>query len=294
MEYGAISFIDQSGQVEETAGKRKFFLIPESKIMEFEKRMLSESGCPYTLPMHFISDEGREIAYYDFTGFVQMEEYIKRKIALKAGERDGGKPAGDMLKLLSGILECLRGMERYLLSPERCAVHPDAIFVEPGTGQVSFAFYPGGGQGLTLRERIFFLIDRMSELCHDEVAGGYLHRVKSEIGDQNPGLDGMISVLGAAQREVGYIYWNTASFRKEEGNGSPMKNDVGDQAAPVRKKSAFTKAGVFPKIIAIQAVFAALLAAAFLTGRLDAASFAGLAIIAAGADAGILHRIHSA
>jgi hypothetical protein len=291
MEYGTISFIDKRGQVEDTAGKRKFFLVLENGIMEFEKRMLSESGCPYTLPMHFVSDEVREIAYYDFTGFIQMEEYIKRKAALKAGERDGGKPAGDMLKLLSGILECLRGMERHLLSPERCAVHPDAVFVDPGGGRVSFAFYPGGGQGLALRERIFSLIDRMSELCYDDVTEGYLYRVKSEIDDQNHGLDGMISVLGAAQREVGYIYWNTASFRKEEGSGAPMKHDAGDQEVPVRKKSAFPKARVFPKVIAVQAFFAALLAVVFLAGRLDGSGFAGLVIIAAGADAGILRRI---
>lgn len=285
MEDRKITIITQQGEVEESAGKRKFCLTLDKNLMDYEKRMLCESGCPYTLPMHFISDEGKDRAFYDFTGFVQLEEYIKRKHSFEAGDRENGRPVSDILNLLSGILECLKGMERYLFYPERYSIHPDTIFVELDHGQVTVAFFPNDEPELTLQARILLLIDRINEICRDDDTDKYLNKLKEAIYSRNPGLDGMTGILGTIQRDVSYIYWSTSSFRRTEVSETPEKEDDEKRTALSWKKT------VRRKSAAIQAVFAAVLAAVLLLGKLDAVNFAGLAILAAGLDIWIMRKL---
>lgn len=285
MEERKITIITQQGEVDESAGKRKFCLTLDEKLMDYEKRMLCESGCPYTLPMHFISDGGTDRAYYDFTGFVQLEEYIKRKLSFEVGDRENGRTVSDALNLLSGILECLKGMERYLFYPERYSIHPDAIFVELDYGRVTVAFYPNDEPELTLQARILLLIDRIDEVCRDDDTDKYLNKLKDAVYLRNPGLDGMTAILGTIQRDVSYIYWNTAAFRRAEVSETPEKEDVEKQTALPWKKTARRKSA------AVQVAFAVVLAAVLLSGKLDAVNFAGLAIIAAGLDIWIMRKL---
>ncbi|MDD3168881.1 MAG: DUF6382 domain-containing protein, partial [Eubacteriales bacterium] len=103
-----IHFISMEGQIEESAGRRKFHLLTESKIPDYEKRMLSESHCPYILPMYFISEDGVEAAYYDFTGYLQSGDYIRRNTSC-AG-RENRKQVCDALDLLYETLARIKGM----------------------------------------------------------------------------------------------------------------------------------------------------------------------------------------
>lgn len=281
-----MKFISKEVFLEESAGKRKIFLIMEEKIMEYEKRMLSDSDCPYTLQMHFISDEGAEKVYYDFTGFIQLEEYIKRKTTTDISERESQKMIFDALDIMTKILECLKGMESYLIFPERISIHPDLIFVNLNDGRIAFAFYPNDSKDTPLQGRVIEMIDTISGLYDDVEAALFLEKCKNYIYLKNPGLDGMIGNLGMLQREVSYIFWNTKNFRGEVDKESIDSGEPADKSL----SSLFKKPALLQTIV-IQALIGAALFMVFLSGRLEIVNFAGLIVIAAALDMLIIRTL---
>jgi len=295
-----IKFLSKEVFIEESAGKRKILLIMEEKIRGYEKRMLCDSGCPYTLPMHFISDEGTMKVYYDFTGYVQLEEYIKRKKNTDLSDRESQKTIFDALDVLSKVLGCLKGMESYLIYPERISIHPDVIFINLNSEQIALAFYPNDNTNLTLQYRIIALIDDVNGLCNDHETELYLKKFKDFIFMKNPGLDGMIGNLGMLQREVSYIFCNTKSFRRMEdketfseyrGTKGSLKESIESRKPSEKLLSAIFKKPAYLKAIAIQVIFGAVLTAVFLSGILEILNFAGLAVIATGVDLWIMRAL---
>lgn len=308
MDGNRLKFISKEALIEDSAGRRRFSLVLEEKIKEYEKRMICGSQCPYTLPVHILTEDGTDTAYYDFTGSIQLAEYMKGQATGAIQARENRKPVCSVLDALSGILGCIKGMENYLIFPERITIHPDVVFVDPYNGQVALAFYPCGNIENTVQSRILDLIDEMNEACHDPEIGQYLRKLKDFIQTRNPGLDGMIRMLGTMQREASYIYWNAGSFRKAEeepgGNHGSTRgfqedgcSTRGDSRFPYRRdRSLKPKPGVGKKLlpaklIAIQAVFLAGLAAAFLSGAFDTVNFAGLAVIAAALDVWSIRKL---
>lgn len=276
-------------QMDESSGRRKFCIVPGGKFRGFEKRMLCDSGCPYTLPMHFLAEDRTEKACYDFTGFIQLAEYIKREAGNQAagntaaGEkpREKQRAVFGALDILSGILECLKGMENYLLFPERLQLHPDVIFINADSGRAAVAFYPCGNSETSLQSMVAALIEDMNIMYRDDEAGRYLIKLKDFIRMKNPGLEGIISSLGTLQREISYIYWKPVEFRNAEEPAPLYESALPDK---LHRRTAATA-------IAIQGVFGAGLTAVFLSGALDIVSFAGLAAIAAGADLWIMRKL---
>ena len=262
-------------------------------LLEYEKRMLCVSRCPYTLPMHFTSIEGRERAYYDFTGFLQLEEYIKRNRPNEFQKGNNHKPVCAALELLAEILDSLKGMESYLLFSERFLIHPDTIFVR-SDGHVSIACRTNENPESALQERIIALTENLISLYQDHDAEQYLIKYKEIILMKNPGLDGLISILGTLKREAGYIYWNTKNFRKEDTNIRQEYDSVErNQNAKAGNKLRFSlKIDVRNrKLIAVQAFLAAGLAAVFLFSSLELTTFAGLAVLTAGADLWLMRKL---
>lgn len=278
---GKINFILQEGQIEESAGRRKFYLTLEKPIREYERKMLCDSDCPFTLPMYFLSEGESEMVFYDFTGYLPLREYINKTTFCNLSVRETQKMISDALNVLSETLECIKGMESYLFFPERFSNHLDAIFIHTSTGRIAFAFYPNDQPELTLQSRIVQMTEEINELYHDSETKQYLKKYTELIHMRNPGLDGMIGLLGTIQREVSYIYWNANDFR-----GTEQKETLPDK--PENHKS--IKAGSL-KIVVIQAFFGVGLIAAFLSHRLELASFAGLIILAGGADLWIMRKI---
>ncbi len=269
-----IDFISKTVRIEESAGRRKFQIIMEADIREYEKKMLCSGQCLYAVPMHFISEDRRLHAFYDFTGYVQLTECIKRKLESYTPGRENQKLITDLLHILSGILECVKGMENYLILPERISVHPDVVFVDMDTDRIKLAFYPNENLELSLQNRIAGLIQDLSGLFHSDEADQHLKKIEDFILMKNPGLDGMIGFLGSMQREAGYIYGNSKNFRKIEEQESLSEND--DQIDHSRKKYDFCL-----KTAAILIIPVVGLLAFFLSGKLDIMNFAGLALITA-------------
>lgn len=302
MDGDRINFMSGEAQMDESAGRRRFCLVPEEKFREYEKRMLCGSGCPYTLPMHFLTEDSTEKVFYDFTGFIRLAEYIKREMASDRAAVGKQKPVRGALDLLAGILKCIKGMEDYLIFPERISLHSDLIFISSNNGQAALAFYPGNNLAAGLQSRIMALMEDLNGLYRDEETERYFRKLKDLILVKNPGLDGMAGMLGTLQREVSYIYWDSGDFRKTEqketcsvydsaaefqsgGREGHLKNRGKRQPTGILKKSPAAK------LIAIQAVLAAVLTAAFLSGMLDIVNFAGLAVIAAAADLWLVRKL---
>jgi len=282
-----INFLSKEVFIEESAGKRKIFLIVEERIREYEKRMLCDSDCPFTLPMHFISENETEKVYYDFTGFIQLEEYIKRKTTTDSSDRESQKARFDVLDILTKILECLKGMESYLFFPERISIHPDLIFLNLNDGRIAFAFYPNEKIDMPLQGRVIEMVDTINGFYGDVEAEQFLKKFKDYIYMKNPGLDGMIGNLGILQREVSYIFWNTKNFRGEED-----KEIIDDKEHADKPSAAVLKKPAPQKTIMIQVLIGVALLSVFLSGILEIVSFAGLVVIAAGVDFLIMRTLH--
>ena len=280
-------------------GGKRYFSLRADKIMNYQKRMLSEGGCPFTLPMHFILDEGIEKAYYDYSGLVQMKEFIGRIRSTDHSAGNDGKLINIVLNLLADLMDCLKGMEEYLLFPDAVSIESDLIFVDMQSEKAIFAYNPYADPEISIQDRILCLIDSINEMCQDSEADQYLCKLKDLIYQKNPGTDGMISMLGTMKREISYIYWEPINFRSQETKESGSnENYAGNQdvdhvcMAKVSRFPANDKSDKI-KLIAIQTAAAALLIGVFLSGILDMTNFAGLVIILAGADLLIMRKIQN-
>lgn len=278
-----IDFVSMAGWIEESAGRRRFQILMESDIREYEKKMLCSGECRYAIPMHFIVEDHALKAVYDFTGFMQLKEYVRRKIQSDTSSRESHKPVADVLQILSGILECVKGMENYLILPERITVHPDVIFIDLNTGRAALAFCPNESPELTLQSRIIGLIRDLSGLLRSDEADQYLNKIEDFIITKNPGLDGMLSFLGSMEREVSYIFWNTKNFRRIEEQETVPSHD---QVTHNRMRYGFRF-----KTAAIQLILGTGLLAVFLSGKLSMINFIGLVIIAGAMDLMILRKM---
>ena len=295
-----ILLVSKEGQIVEAAGKRKFCLqFNESDILKYEKKMLGESGCPYTLPMHFLSGDGITKAWHDHTGYIQLKEQIS-KVSCNISERENQRPVCDALDVLSKILKCLREAEDYFILHDRISVNPDTVFVNPESGSVSLAFYPNEAPELTLRERLLAMMDTIGAWYQNEEVDRYIARFQNVIHEKNPGLDGMIRILGTIQRDLNYIYCNSGCLRE------PATPDDADTGAPTLKRGerteTFRPSGASKfwggklkeaplKLILMQSVFILIPAGLFLSGLLSGTDLAGLAVIAAGVDLWLLKRL---
>lgn len=276
-----IDFMELPVQIEESAGRIKFQINMEVIVKEYEKKMLCTGRCPYTIPMHFLSEGHALEAIYDFTGYIQLKEYAGRKILSCTNAREDQTVIEAVLQILSGILECIKGMENYLIFPERITVHPDVIFIDSNSGRVAMAFYPNESRE-PLQSRITWLIRALEGMFRSDAAYQYLKKIEDFIFEKNPGLEGMITYLGSLQREVSYIYWSAKNFRLSEGQETIPIHDKTEKSG---KRYDFRM-----KTIAVQIILGAGLIAVFLSGKLSTVSFAGLAVIAAAIDLQILRK----
>ena len=303
MDENTMRFISKEARIEDSAGRRKFRLALDNRLKEYEKGMLCRSRCPHILPMHVLNEDGEERAYYDFTGTVPLTEYLRRLASCSASGMENKKAVGDALDALSGILGCIKGMENHLVFPERIAVHPDAVFVDPDNGKIFLAFYPLEDPETTFQSRILSLVDAMKEVWRDPETAQYFEKFREYIQMRNPGLDGMIAMLDTLRREVGYIYWNSGCFRepgdKEPGADHGLNERTTDAGRFTYKQNGM-KQGTGKNrdskraligLVALQAVFAACFAAAFLSDAFDIVNLAGMAVIAAAIDLSILRKL---
>jgi len=211
----SIYLVVKEGLITEVNGRRKFCIqFDDSQIQEYEKRMLSDASCPYTLPMSFLSDDGITKAWYDYTGYIQLKEYIRSECC-NSSILNNRKPIYEAMDILFKIMQNLRASEDYLILPDRVSLDPDTIFINPSHLSISFAFYPNEVPELTFQERLFHMINKISSWYQNDEVDHYNERFLNMVREKNLGLEGTISVLCTIQRELSYIYCNTSHLRKQ-------------------------------------------------------------------------------
>jgi len=276
-----------SGQIEESYGRRRFFVsLDSSGILEYEKRILAE-GTHYTLPMNFLEAEGKETVSYDYTGFMQMEEYIKyRQISQHSG-RNESNMINDFLKMISNIMDGLKGLEDYLISCDRMSVTKETVFIDPNYGTIAFAFIPAGISLQPLQSRLILLIEQMNIAYNEPELSPYVKRLKDTILQNNMGLDGMIGSIGMIQREVSYIQWSNTDFRigEDEQKQNLISNEVKASTDIHGVKSLFKDlTGERKKFVLVQAAIIVTLILLYFSGIFHITDYIGFCVIAAGVD----------
>ena len=210
----SIYLVEKAGRITEVNGKRKFYLqFDDSQILKYEKMMLSGSSCPYTLPMKFLSHDGITKVWYDFTGYIQLKEYIKTEYCntIKLNDLE---PTYEAIDIILKILQNLKEIEDYLILPYRISVNSDTVFINPSDVSILLAFYPNEAPELTLQKRIFNMLSKISSWYQNDEVVQYISRFQNTVYEKNLGLEGMISVLYAMKRELSYIYCNKSHLRK--------------------------------------------------------------------------------
>ncbi|MEL7654604.1 MAG: DUF6382 domain-containing protein [Bacillota bacterium] len=286
-------------QIEEYAGRRRFFItFPKSSFFEYEKRMLKESGCPYTLPMHFISEEEKLKASYDFTELITLDDYIIKKRSDLMTERKSQQLLFDSLEVVTNILNTIRGMENYLLFPGRVKIEIDTVFIHPDSRKAAVAFIPAREQERSLQVRVIQMIEGIKQLYQLQETNQYLDQFIKTVQGKNLGLDGMINVLGEIQREISYIYWDTNNFRtvgeRELQEADPINKaeEASEEKENTYMRSKFNlKMKILMKPLILQFVLFTALIAVYILGTLEIESFAGLSLITAGTDLWLIKKM---
>ena len=285
--------------IDEASGKRKFCVtLKDTDFFEYEKKMIIESGCPYILPIQFLLEEGALNAYYDFTGYVQINDYIERKTAVGISEFDHRDILCDALDVLMKILGCIKGMGNYLFDPVRFSVIPDAIFVNTQSGAVSIAILPNENRDETFQSNILKTLHSLQGTYQNPEVKKYLGNFADLILVKNSGLDGMIGILGSLQREASYIYYNMKDFRAVDEKTACHENQKLEQnpnEVDFRKEKNSFKS-LFnlkeSRMIAIQLIFLVGLAIIFFLRLMEIPDFIGLLIICAAVDLSIIKKMN--
>lgn len=119
----------------------------------------------------------------------------------------------DSLEVVTNILNTIKGMENYLLFPDRLKIDLDTVFIHPDSKKAEFAFIPASKQERSLQDRVIGIIEEIKQIYGLQETNQYLDQFIDTVQQKNLGLDGMINVLGEIQREISYIYWDTNNFR---------------------------------------------------------------------------------
>ncbi|MBR0596370.1 DUF6382 domain-containing protein [Sinanaerobacter chloroacetimidivorans] len=282
-------------KIEEILGKRRFCLEKgQSGLLEFEKKMLMLHSCPYILPVNMLQVDGFDQVYYDFTGYLTVEEYVCR-FKNKIPARDKHLYVEDSIKIIANLLRSLKGAELYLLSTDRIPLLTETIFVNLKTREVAFAFIPSLTGQNPFQSRIVGLIENMEALYGEETLGSHFSIMKERIYDSNPGLDGMLRIIGMIQRESGYIEWTNDVFRKDEPVESTEEWKESNSSSIQKKNTEGSRLGKNKsKLILIQVVIFIILSGIYLSGLLDTVDFYGFSAITTGVDLWLVRSIQTA
>ena len=283
----------KTGQIEDFFGRRCFCLTFESQdILDYEKKILSTEGTPYTLAMNFIVNEGKIKAFYDFTGRIQITDYIHRKKEEMNAANDGNCAVQNFLKILLCILNGLKGIEDHLIFSNRMLLEMGALFIDPNTENVVFAYLPEDttNDSQSLQCKLFFMFDRLAEEYEEQEVRSCLQRFKEMVLRNNLGLEGMINSAGILLREISYITWSNQDFRRVELNQEHDTSESGEIGSKEHKHDKIQYLMMIVswkenrKIMILQGVIVIMLCMLYRSGWFHITDFIGFCVITTGVD----------
>ena len=295
----------EGSKSEELAGGRRFCIrYPKGSFYCYEKRILAEGGCSsFLLPMSFLEDECETKAYYDFSGYNRLKHAVKAKQS--NDEKGHGKKKSavcDSIDTLFHLLGHLRRMENHLLFPEIIVIGVDVLYVHMDTGNVLLAYVPDKKTTSSFQDKIINLTEEIKSVYGCTDGAPFLDRFIHYIVEKNPGLDGMISMLGMIRREAEYIYASTENFRnsvvgdrdhswsENRDRGGTSQETVHEASSKGLLKKGQGK-GIYIKIILFQLLLFCFIVMVCFYGMFDLFQLAGLMMIAVAIDFMIIKKM---
>ncbi|MDD6311434.1 MAG: DUF6382 domain-containing protein [Firmicutes bacterium] len=162
--------------------------IAENSIYEHERIMLSSGSCSYLLPMDFVGENGKSVAYYSCSGFAPLSSYrIER--------------TDDALFILEKVLLMLNQVVEYLISPARVTLTLDTIFYNIETGEIKIAYVPIAEKKANLKFNMLVLISQLKKELYDGDAA-YLDKIAQLIHYNNYEIRDIVNCIGRFRREL--------------------------------------------------------------------------------------------
>lgn len=159
-----------------------------SKVLEYEKVMLSSGECDYLIPMIFIGEESEQVAYYDCSGFVPLKAY-------SVGTTE------DAFFIIENVLLIMCRVGDYLITPSKISLNKDTVFFNIETGEIKIAYVPATERAADLKRNLLCLIAQLKADVTDG-HGDYLDRFARTIHYGNYHVDELINRLGLLRREL--------------------------------------------------------------------------------------------
>lgn len=160
----------------------------EDTIHEFERVMLSSGECSHLIPMVFIGENAKQVAYYDCRGFLPLSRF-------KVDRTE------DAFYILERVLLILSCVIEYLITPAKVLLTTDTVFFNAETGEIKIAYVPAAEQPAGLRRNILFLIAQLKKDVTDNYTG-YLDRFAMIVNENNYHIRDLVNRLGLMRREL--------------------------------------------------------------------------------------------
>lgn len=186
---------------------QNYMILPSEKSVEnYEQKMILENTIPGMLPVCVRKINGQAFYYYDIHSRQSIRTIFEQKLFDKQV----------LMYLLCGITKAFQELHLYLLSPENLLLHPECVFLNMETGEVSFCFYPEEKYGReTFEELAEFLIDRVNyeEEEAKTIAYDYYDRVCRQEYDPGEMIE---EILKCESEQILPAEWEKNDEKKEE------------------------------------------------------------------------------
>lgn len=283
------------GEIEEIGGRRGFsYVIKNSQIFEYEKRILSMKDCPSVLQVSFMKMENEERITYDFTGYCPLEEFIRLSMKRSNSDGENRNDADGALKIILNILYAIKECGDYLLMGDRLPLLMETIFIDISTDKVSFAYVPSLLDNTTLQERLIDLFEKISAFYYDGELNPFIAGLKKGILEKNPGVDGIITMVASIQRELNFNYWSRQCLRKDKLDDLSAIEEKEDPDFVKTKDSSHIKSWINDKrakLFFMQIGVVIGLISIYFSGIFDSLDFVGFFLIVLGLDLWIVKSL---
>ena len=124
---------------------------------QFERVMLTDSGCRFFIPMHFMFEDDQLCAVYECSGYAPLSSFRVERTE-------------DALYIMEKTCLILHRAPEYLIDPERITLTSDMVFYQIESSDVRIAFLPRKHDSTNLRKRLILFLAELKKDIRDHEA----------------------------------------------------------------------------------------------------------------------------
>ncbi|HYE81871.1 MAG TPA: DUF6382 domain-containing protein [Clostridia bacterium] len=268
-------------------------LCNDAKLLNHQMEIICQNPNPAFVPFHIRRENENTCIYYSITSKISLAQYLERK----------GLNKKELLDLLKSITKSLLLHSNYLLELSSFVIHPDFIYINPATAEVSLLYIPVPCGRNTMEVYRAFLKDLVvnSANVDDNARDNYLQRILNYLKSDSFNLNDFNRLI-IDMRNSGGVYDPLVKAAYEHMERTPREKaaasgSIAPKGATARAKNYRRIAGgkSILRVVLLQllVILAAAIACLFLMsqGKGDMASIAGVLLIAAASDILIMKKI---